>query len=533
MKLQNIYKLFFPALLVGVISTGIVSCEKSNDWEIDESTNRLFRPTQLEATVDGVTAIIRWKNMPNTDAYTIELSKDSLQFTQIVKTYKGAASKDANGYYFVIPELLDAQTQYSARIKGTDTIGIPESQWAAVAFKTKTEQIMTAVTDADLTAMSVVLKWKAGSAVSHFTIGTTRYDITADERAAGAKTITGLTPETTYDATLYLETKIRGTQKFTTLPNLPTGANVVLVKATDDLATMITTVANGTMFVLRKGTVYTTDNAITIPEGVSFTIWGEPGGVKPVIAFNGLTLPATAGTIRFENLDITGYQAGDATKTKRNYIFNQSTASNTSEIVFENCTIRNLVNSPMRLQGSAAITVDKFTVNKCLVYDIGDNASNGTYAFVHNSIATGKINNITVTNSTFYKIGYAFILHSAAPSVTVAVRNNTFNNVTGNGRIFIDYNAQAVTSSFIFENNIVGKTLSPAASAKAIRSATVPTVINSYQTTDAVFTGNLIPNVTAYNKASTDLFTNPDGGDFIIKDNSFAGKDNAGDPRWR
>jgi hypothetical protein len=299
------------------------------------------------------------------------------------------------------------------------------------------------------------------------------------------------------------------------------------------LATMLQTAVTGTQFVLRKGTKYNTDNAVVIPNGVSFTIWGEPGGNKPILAFNGFTLPATAGTIRFENLDITGYQDADPTKTKRNYIFNQSTASITSEIIFENCILRNYVNTPMRIQGSAIITIDKFTVNKCIVFDVGDNGANGTYAFINSNVATGKINNISITNSTFYQIGLGLILHNLAPSQTVIINDNTFYNVIGNGRYFIDYNAQVISSSFMFQNNIVGKTLSPLASARGIRAGTVPTVVNSYKTSDAIFAANAIPNIIDYNKTSAELFMNPASGDFTIKESGFPGRTNSGDPRWR
>jgi hypothetical protein len=332
---------------------------------------------------------------------------------------------------------------------------------------------------------------------------------------------------------LYYNTSIRGSQAFTLPADLPSGPNVILVGATDDLATMLATVASGTMYVLRQGTKYITDNPIIIPDGVSFTIWGESGANKPILAFNGFTLPTTAGTIKFENLDLTGYQDANSANTKRNYIFNQSTATTTSEIIFENCTIRNLVNSPMRIQSATAITIDKFTVNKCLVYDIGDNGTNGAYAFINNNVATGKINNITITNSSFSRIGYGLILHNAAPSLTLNISNNTFYNVAGNARYLIDYNAQTIASGFTFLNNIIAKTYSPAATARGIRSGTAPTVTNCYKASDVVFAGNPITGILDYAKTGTELFTDPANNNFLIKDNTFAGKSDSGDPRWR
>ncbi|THU34127.1 DUF5123 domain-containing protein [Niastella caeni] len=540
MKSTIINKIFLTAVLAGIICTGIVSCKKFNDWNADENYDRLFRPTELQGIVDGVTVTLRWKPKPSTNSYTIELSKDSLQFATITKSYTATGTKDADGYInYVIPELLEPLTRMSARVRGLDTTEeTGASEWAAVTFKTATEQIMTTVTDSDKTPYTVTLKWKVPNQVTHFMLvndqgAGTKYDIADAEKTAGSKTISSLTPTKTYTALLYYNTSIRGSQAFTLPADLPSGPNVVLVGATDDLATLITNVATGTMFVLRQGTRYTTDNPIIIPNGVSFTIWGESGANKPILAFNGFTLPASAGTIKFENLDITGYQDANTSLTKRNYIFNQSTASNTSEIIFENCTIRNLVNSPMRIQSANAITIDKFTVNKCMVYDIGDNGSNGTYAFINNNVATGKINNITITNSSFAKIGYGLVLHNLAPSVTLNVSNNTFYNVVGNARYFIDYNAQAISGGFTFQNNILAKTLSPAATARGIRAGTAATVASNYKALDVTFAGNAISNIIDYTKPAADLFTDPDNNNFLIKDNTFAGRSDSGDPRWR
>jgi hypothetical protein len=535
MKMQRLYKKLVFVGVLAIISSLMVSCEKYNDWGQDESFNRVFRPSEVMAEINGVTATIKWKAKPNTDSYALELSKDSLKFEQIVKTYTGTGIKTADGYSFQIPDLLDPTTRYSVRIKGIDASGASqESQWATVTFKTLTEQILLPITTADITKNSVKLKWTVPNQVTHFMLNTTRYDITADEKTVGEKTITGLTPETNYAVQLMFNTSIRGTRSFTTPPDIPSGPNVKVVGANEDLAALIQAPPAGiNMFVLLAGTKYNSETAVVLPEGVSFTIWGQPGVNKPIVSFNGITLPANAGIIKFENLDMPGYANGDATLTKRNYIFNQSTASNTAEIIFENCTIRNYVNTPMRLQGSAAITIGKFTVNKNLVFDIGDNNANGTYAFINTNVATGKINNISITNSTFYKIGLGLILHSAAPSTSVVVENNTFYNVIGNGRYLIDYNAQTI-GTFSFRNNIIGKTLSPLNTARGIRySGSNLVVVNSYKTTDAVFAGNAIPNLTDYNKTSAELFTSPDAGNFLIKDNAFPGKADSGDPRWR
>jgi hypothetical protein len=534
MKKHRLYKIFTTAILFLLIGLTVTSCRKMNEWEVDESYNRLFRPSEVLASVDGVTAKLTFKGKPGVNSYIVELSKDSLKFTQIVKSYNATVIKDGSGFSFAIPDLLEPNTQYSARIKGADsTGGKQESEWAMVAFKTKTEQIMYPVDIADLTTTTVKLKWKIPNQVSHIMIGSTRYDITVEEGTLGEKVISNLTPATAYTATLYFNTSIRGTNSFTTISLLPTGPNVINVGPADDLATMIQSAANGTIFVLFQGSVYNSDNPVIIPSGISFSIHGEEGPNKPIVAFNGITLPAVTGTLKFENIDFTGYANGNPTQAKRNYIFNQGTANTTAEINFENCSIRNFVNSPMRLQSANVITIDRFIVNNCLVYDIGDNNANGTYGFLHaTGAANSRINNISIKNSTFYKIGYALIVHGTTPSQSVAIENCTFNNTTGNGRIFIDYNTQTI-GTFSFNNNIFGKTLSPAVTAKGIRYAGTNLIVNNcFTTSDAAITGNAFT-ATGYSGTSTQLFADPDNGNFKIIDNAFTGKETAGDPRWR
>ncbi|MEQ7799181.1 DUF5123 domain-containing protein [Pedobacter sp. ASV1-7] len=534
MKKHRLYKIFTTAILFVLIGLTVTSCRKMNEWEVDESHSRLFRPSEVLASVDGVTAKLTFKGKPGVNSYIVELSKDSLKFTEIVKSYNAIVIKDGSGFSFAIPDLLEPNTQYSARIKGTDsTGGKQESEWAMVAFKTKTEQIMYPVDIADLTTTTAKLKWKIPNQVSHIMIGSTRYDITTEEAALGEKVISNLTPATAYTATLYFNTSIRGTNGFTTISSLPTGPNVINVGPADDLATMIQSAANGTIFVLLQGSKYNSDNPVIIPSGISLTIYGEDGPNKPIVAFNGITLSAVTGTLKFENIDFTGFANGDPNQAKRNYIFNQGATNTTAEINFQNCSIRNFVNSPMRVQSANVITIDKFTVNNCLVYDIGDNNSNGTYAFIHaTGAANSRINNISIKNSTFYKIGYALIVHGTTPSQSVAIENCTFNNTTGNGRIFIDYNSQTI-GSFSFNNNIFGKTLSPAVTAKGIRYAGTNLIANNcFTTSDAAITGNAFT-ATGYSGLSTQLFADPDNGNFKIIDNAFTGKETAGDPRWR
>jgi hypothetical protein len=70
-----------------------------------------------------------------------------------------------------------------------------------------------------------------------------------------------------------------------------------------------------------------------------------------------------------------------------------------------------------------------------------------------------------------------------------------------------------------------------------IRAGTSTTVsaVNSYSTSDFIITtaAAQIPGLVSYPNTAASLFEDPDNGNFKIKDASFAGKNSAGDPRWR
>jgi len=528
--MKRIFKnIFNVALAVMLLTAG---CKESDLQQIEPNFARSFAVSGLKVVVSGkVNAVFTWEKIKNTKSYTIELYQTA--------DYSGTPEKSivdiSNTLTTYTIANLSGDTQYYARMKSVGNNGASDSKWVNIAFKTEPEQIFQDITSDKLTPNSVTLNWPAAAFVTSIKImpGNINKVLTPVEIAAGQATITGLSPLTTYTATILNNTAVRGTKNFTTLPNLPTGADVVYVAATDDLAAKIQAATASTRFVILQGTKYNSDATVVLPAGLDISIIGEAGPIKPIVSFSLITLPSVGGKLHFENVDLTGYANGDATGTKRQYLINQSIASTMEQVSFENCTIRNLVNTALRLQSSNAITINKVVVNNCTVDDISNNGSNGAYAFINTNVATGKINNIAITNSTFSNIGYGLILHNLAPSVSVAVENNTFYNIVGDARYLIDYNAQIVSTSYTFKNNIIGKSYSPANTGRGIRGGTVATFDNNYQASDVSFSLNAIPGISTYNGTSTALFTTPTSGNFKVKDDTFAGKASAGDPRWR
>jgi hypothetical protein len=515
--------------------TGFSSCKEGITEEINVlEVNRAFSPTGLSATIVNKTGVrLTWNAVNNASTYSIEVFEAA--------DFSGTPVKSINNV--TIAQLpytvsgLAGDKQYAIRVRAIGD-GIENSKYITANIKTEPEQIFQDIAPGKLSSVSVTLNWPVGENATSITLspGGINRTLTPAEVSAGEVTFSGLTPKTTYTATLFLNSAIRGTKVFTTPAQLPTGADVVILGANDDLAAMIAAATKSTRFVILEGSKYNADLPVNVPAGINISIIGEVAAVKPIVSFTQFVLPTSGGKLHFENVDLTAYAKGDETTTRRQYIINQSTASNMDEVSFDNCNIRNFVNSPLRIQSSNPIVIDKVIVNNCIIDNIGiadAGPGTGNYAFIHSNVATGKINNITLTNNTFSNLGYGLILHNLAPTLAVAIENNTFYNVVGDTRYFIDYNAQVNVNGFSFKNNIIGKTLSPLGTGRGIRSGTAPTVVNSYKTSDAVFAANPISGIINYNDVSTALFTAPATKNFKIKDDGFAGKATAGDPRWR
>jgi hypothetical protein len=146
---------------------------------------------------------------------------------------------------------------------------------------------------------------------------------------------------------------------------------------------------------------------------------------------------------------------------------------------------------------------------------------------------------VTVTNSTAYRFR-KFIDHRVYGNTSITISNCTFNEVVAGGataaNAIIDY--QTIASGAVtITNCIFGKTWNETGAGTAVwgfRAASgTPTVSGSYSTSDLVNTDNPITGLIGYSGASTSLFTDPNNGNFTIKDPTFVGKSTAGDPRWR
>ena len=517
------------------------SCAKE---PVENPLIRLFMPVvSADPVIQGNQITVSWLKIKGSVSYTAIISRDTT-FQNVDQTI--TVGMDTNTVIFA-NLLWDQSYRISLQAKGED----PSKDSKLVLFDVKTGKFPTILlpsTSSDLTDYSIVVRWSNTGAVAT-TINVSKTDgtlvktvaLTEADIAAGYKEITGLTGTTTYAITIYSGTTLRGTQNYTTTATPNLGNQVIDLRSITGRPTILTdtmaTALSGTVFILRRSETYTCNPTASFVLSKSIKVICLPGLGDPAqLNYTFETdLSGAIDSIIFSNVSVSGLKNDGISKVS--YMFNTTSAYNCNVglVSFENCTIKSFGNSLLRLQTGAAPwgLVNKVYVNHCIINDIGISSGYGIFHAANGGANGNRIANFEMRNSTCYNFTKGILLNSMSNSESVFVDNCTFNNMLPGGYYFMDFNTYSVASLNI-NNCIFGKTKDPALSRGIRASAETNIVTNNCYTTSDFFTVSYnIPGLNPYSGLSTDLFKNPDNGDFSIIDSKFDGKNSAGDPRWR
>jgi Domain of unknown function (DUF5123)/Domain of unknown function (DUF4957) len=528
----KILNLLAPVALLAF--TGLSGCQEEKDETLELA--RMFMPTGAIQSAGGTTTVkLTWQEALFAKAddatYTVEVSTDTLFTTPVVLS----VTTDTTAVTLT-DEKLSVRQRYYARVKTNALGNTPESKWVVSSrFLIPGEQIFTRSRAIDRAA---AFEWRETAGLTKLVLtpagGAPReIAVTPADIAAKGKTVEGLTGGTAYTAEIFAGAKSKGFINFRT--DVALSGNLVDLRGISGkpaaLADTILDVPAGSTIILKRGETYNIAAAVALNKAV--TILSGPDLVDPRQAtiFFTSNFNFAAGSvidyIDFKEVSFRGNAYGS------NYIFNTTGGATVGRISFESCRAE-VFRGLARIQ-SGATTIDNFVVNNSVL----DSLSNYGVLTVDN--ATCKVNNIALKNSTIYKAEK--VITSRQTSVTVVLENCTINEapVGGDTNYLIDYSQSAtntVSGGITISNCIMGIAKSGIANNRVVRgirtnAATAVTVSNTYKTADYVSNSNLIPNLIAYSGTSFNLFQNPKAGDFKIKDAGFAGKNTAGDPRWR
>lgn len=511
MKTKYILKGLLTSLILVLL---VSSCESYNEPVLTDIGNtRAFSPTDVTAKVRNQTTVeLNWMVRDEDSYYVVEFSADDPSFSTIFKTVEVTADQ------LPVQVLLEGETLYSIRVKAVSDTGLEDSKWTVTTANTLTEQIFLPFQDGDIQATEVTFRWTPGASVTQIVVnpGEITHVITADEKLNGIATVTSLTSETDYQATLFNNAKKRGVAVFQTGIDIGDG---ILVTPTDDLLQKIADAPESSILVLEPGDY--TSQVVTIELSKSLTIRGLRSYDKPKLKVS-ISLLAGAIDVSLIDLDLTG----DLAAEKKDVVRINETG-NYGNILISGCTIQNYDKSLIGADKGGK--VDSFTVENSVITKIITNGGDlidfrSTYV-ASIVVKTSTFNNCAVKRD-FFRVDAAAGFTGTGLTTLILVDSCTMYDIANVDKRFLyvrfDDNASTIRNTIFASTSAI---YSNQSSTKA------PTFSNNnyFQAPELINTANNF-----YDTSGTTLdpnFVDVATGNFTISNQTLI-DNKVGDPRW-
>lgn len=550
--MKKLNHIFLKTAIIFSIALGMLSaCKNEENLELPY----LFRPINFAVELNKTVATLSWAAVDSAKSYTLQISEDSLFNTVLIDT-----TLDVQTF----TKELGGETKYFAQVRANASDETMNSKFnSKLSFKTPKENIFTGFGTSNNTGTiysaymtgfnTLTVKWQPGANVTHLILTSADQSVkdsvplSSSEMASGVAIVPSLV-NSKWKVQIYNNTFLRGTTS-----GIVEGD--VLLNAGDDLQTALNNATEGQIIVLAGNSIFNVGST-TYRFSKSVKLRGASPSQRPVVCLTagtgtppsttsstlGFLDGSTIQSVKFENIDFTGYVDNSTSSTKIGYLFNNNTMTTVSKLSFTNCNMHNFGNTPMRLQGGKNQVIDSLSMNGCVINDIGFSS---TYAVV-NTNSADFINAIEITNSTIYNFKGSLILRTGQTLKSVKVTNCTIDQGMqdpGSSRYLMDFNTASFTSEGVTIQNCIFGLTGNVKGANGIRyvAGTTYSNIGSYYTSDYVddpipagtTSSSIKSSMTAYSGASTSLWKNSLNGDFGFSNSSFAGAKTAGDPRWR
>ena len=522
-------KIYFKSIVFGLATVALASCSDVADEITSIIYNRNFSPTSVEAKVRNRTNVeLSWNLGDGVTNYNVEVyANDSL-------TFAGTPVKSFSVTPDQVPVTitgLEGETQYSFRVQATDGNASRDSKWSGAYAKTDAEQIFKNVKEEDIKGTSVTLRWPAGEEAATITLtpGNIVYNITADDIAAGAATVTGLTAETEYTAVLARANgKTRGTINFKT--GIDLAETDILVKAGSDIAAAINDAPEGYRLIVEPGTygiaTDAADHGGSITISKALTIKGLRQNDHPVIM----------GRFKVEAPFAVDQVTLDGTDTDGGQCFDFTADGNIESLSITNSEVKNYTKGFFYI--NKAVLVNTITIEGNIISNI--ECSGGDFL----DSRKGGYNSLSFKNNTVFESAKErdiFRMDDASKTITatpnIVVDHNTFYNVGSGGANYRVFYVRFKKNTITFTNNIMVGTNYKRGFANNANTDQAPTLDNNiYFNTENLIEAGASADATIswFDKAGTVLdpqFKDAANGDFTIGNDNVKDK-KAGDPRW-
>ena len=554
--------------LIGIFA----SCTDGNDWGTDSNYAKEFRPNKLSVSkIEGTTSLKCTFAGYGGDNYEVQASRKSFPINtgdaevdeaDIVKAFSKSSPVTIEGLrpykpYYVRLRALSNSKSSSGWINNADSKG------ENISVETSGEQLLKPVDAGDITESSITASWevKEGFTPSYLEAdyegsdGPKRVKLSEEEIAASSATVSELLANKKYTVKLYMgelkedfeedldcigkleNVKTRKAQPKTdyyydfdgtaftqdVMDQIEKDALAKEGVNPQDYSVLVRIPAGNTITVVESST----NSSVKVPSGMSLFFYGVDENSKSTINLPKiLNVSGAHTTISFENINLIEPDANNSS-----YVINQpdaASACNISELSFRSCFISNFGRGLVRHRYG---NIDKIEISDCIVTGTND------YSLIQQE-APG-FGSIDIDGSTFYNIYTNLILdkNQSNDLGDISIKNCTFYNCFASSKYWIDLkNKNTANAKVVIENVIVGH-LNPVTSSekagKGIRAKNVE-VTNLIETNDVKWGGESdyvkkgAAGVTILDLSSDQLFTNPAGNDFTLKQYY-----DCGDPRWK
>ena len=522
-------KIYIKSIVLGLATVALASCSDVADEITSIVYNRNFSPTSVEAKVRNRTNIeLSWNLGDGVTNYNVEVyANDSL-------TFAGSPIKSFSVTPDQVPVTitgLEGETQYSFRVQATDGNASRDSKWSSAYAKTEAEQIFKNVKEEDIKGSSVTLRWTAGEEAATITLtpGNIVYNVTAEDIAAGAATVTGLTPETEYTAVLARANgKTRGTITFKT--GIDLADTDILVKAGSDITAAINDAPEGYRLIVEPGTYgIATDEAAV---GGSITI-------SKALTIKGLRQndhPVIQGRFKVEAPFAVDQVTLDGTGTDGGQCFDFTMDGDVEYLSVTNSEIKNYTKGFFYI--NKAVLVNAITIEGNIISNI--ECSGGDFL----DSRKGGYNSLSFKNNTVFESAKErdiFRMDDASKTITatpnIVVDHNTFYNVGSGGANYRVFYVRFKNNTITFTNNIMVGTNYKRGFANNANTDQAPTLDNNiYFNTENLIEAGATADATISWFDTKGIVLDPKfkdaaGGDFTLGNDDVKDK-KAGDPRW-
>lgn len=374
-------KYILKAIFTFIILIGTSSCDYGayDDDLIEElNVSREFAPVGLSAIVRNQTTVeLNWTVRDGVEKYLVEFSADDPNFTTIFKSVEVSVEE------LPVQVKLEGLTEYSIRVKAMSSSGLEDSKWAIGTATTLSEQLMLASINGDVAFSEALFRWEAGINVTTLVLqpGDITHTISAAEKSVGIATVTGLNSLTDYEVTLFNNDKPRG---FISIKTEVDPASGTLVKASEDILTMILNASSGSVLILEPGDYTTQIGTANLDK--SITVRGLLSYDKPKLNIN-FQLNDGATDVSLINIEFDG-------KTTVQDVVRYTSEGNYNSLLVSGCVIKDFDRSFIAGNKTDAI-VQNVTVEDCIVTNVLTNG--GDFIDFRNS----DVLNLNVKTSTF------------------------------------------------------------------------------------------------------------------------------------